>query len=194
MQMTLYKNTSDNRYLTKSISQVGNIISTLYLKDDTAVVNPIIILDDFPNGVNYCYLDTFDRYYYLTDVTMLNGQIQTTWHVDVLMSFKDDIKTQKVLVKRTRKVDYIDYYLRDDEFLAEEYTCDRYIPFTGGNAFQKDVSNYILAVMGTGGDTPDTGDLNINIVNPANNPVNIGGTIGQYSTQPPTPPTNNNIT
>ena len=106
------------------------------------------------------------------------------------MSFKNDIKAQKAIIKRTRDTNYIDYYLRDDEFLAEEYTCDRYLQFTGGSAFSKDVSNYILAVMGTGGDTPDSGDINVNIINPASSPVNIGGTIAQYETQPPTPPTN----
>lgn len=191
MIMKLYKNQSDKRYLHKSIGQVVTTISALYIKDPTDVVNPEVILDDFPTGINYAKIEEFDRYYYLTNVEFLNGQFSTKWHVDVLMSFEDDIKKKKALIKRTRDTNYIDYYLRDDEFQAEQYTCDRYLQFTGGNAFDKNVSNYILAVMGTGGDTPDNDEINVNIINTASDPVNIGGTIGQYSTTPPTPPTNN---
>ena len=146
MQMTLYKNKSDKRYINKTITQVGNIITTLYLKDDTEVVNPIIILDDFPNGVNYCYLDSFDRFYYLTDVTMLNGQIQTTWKVDVLMSYKNDIKNNKALVKRN--TNYNDLYLQDSEFMVEQYSNDRYLCFSE-SPFSISSKQFVMAVLGS---------------------------------------------
>lgn len=189
MQMKLYINKTDARYMPKDIEQVGDTITSLYLKDETNVVDPIIILDDFPTGINYCYLDLFDRYYYLTNVEMLNGLFQTTWHVDVLQSFQNDITNQSVIAKRCENIDYIDYYLQDSEFKADQYTKDQYLQFTGASAFDNTKSEYILAVMGTGGDTPDSGEIDVKIINPESDPVNVGGTIAQYETDPPTPPT-----
>lgn len=188
MQMKLYINKTDKRYLKKDIEQVNETITTLYLKDETDVVNPEILLDDFPTGINYCYLDLFDRYYYLISVEMQNGLFLTKWHVDVLQSFQTDIKNQSVIAKRCHNISYIDYYLQDSEFKAEQYTKDQYLQFNDGNAFDENTSEYILAVMGTGGDTPDSGEIDVKIVNPANDAVNISGTIGQYETDPPTPP------
>lgn len=190
MQMKLYLNKTDKRYLTKDIEQVGNTITTLYLKDETNVTDPVILLDNFPQGINYCYLDLFDRYYFLVNVEMQNGLFATTWHVDVLQSFKDDITNQSIIARRCHNTAFVDYYLQDSEFKAEQYTKDQYLQFTGGNAFDKTKSEYILAVMGTGGDTPDSGEINVKIINPASDPVNVGGTIAQYETDPPTPPIN----
>lgn len=144
MEMYLYKNKSDKRYLNKSITQVGTI-TNLYLKGDTEVVDPEIILDDFPNDVNYCWLSEFNRYYYLIDVTCTNGQFITKWHVDVLMTFKDDIKRNKALIQRN--TNYNDLYLQDNEFKIEQYTNDRYLKFNS-TPFNTSTNTFLMAVLG----------------------------------------------
>ena len=147
MQMQYYKNGSDLRYIDKTLTPVGNPITDLYLKDKTELINPVIILDDFPQDVNYCHLSEFDRFYYLTNVEFIDGQFYTNWHVDVLMSFNADIKKQNVIIERC-SVNY-DNYLQDNEAKIEQYTNDRYLKFSGGNnPFSYDVTTFSLSVLG----------------------------------------------
>lgn len=143
--MKLYINKTDKRYINKDIAQVGSTITSLYLKDDTNVTEPVITLDDFPQGVNYCYLDLFNRYYFLVNVEMQNGLFATTWHVDVLMSFKDDIKRNKALIQRN--TNYNDLYLQDNEFKIEQYTNDRYLKFNS-TPFDTSINTFLMGVLG----------------------------------------------
>ena len=146
MQMQYFKNKSDLRYINKTITPVGNPITQLYLKDKTELLNPVIILDDFPQDVNYCHLSEFDRFYYLTNVEFIEGQFYTSWHVDVLMSFKDDIMKNKALVQRNTN-DY-DLYMQDNEFKLEQLTNDRYLKFST-TPFSINRESFIMGVLGS---------------------------------------------
>lgn len=145
MDMLLYNNKTDKRYINKTLKKIGDTLTGVYLKDETQVVNPQIILDHFPAGVNYCWLSEFDRYYYLTDVDFINGQYITKWHVDVLMSFKDDIKRNKSLIQRN--TNYNDLYLQDNEFKIEQYTNDRYLKFNS-TPFSISTNTFLMGVLG----------------------------------------------
>lgn len=146
MQMQFLKNKSDLRYINKKITTVGNPITQLYLKDKTELINPVIILDDFPQDVNYCHLSEFDRFYYLTNVEFIDGQFYTSWHVDVLMSFKDDILKNKALVQRNTN-DY-DLYMQDNEFKLEQLTNDRYLKFST-TPFSISRESFVMGVLGS---------------------------------------------
>lgn len=146
MQMTLYKNKTDKRYINKNISQVGNVLSNVYLKDDTEILNPVIILDTFPLSANYCYLSEFDRFYYLTSVDFIDGMYHTKWHVDVLNSYKNDILANKALVQRN--TNYNDLYLQDNEYKIEQFSNDRYLCFSE-TPFSINSKTFVLAVLGS---------------------------------------------
>ena len=146
MQMQYFKNKSDLRYINKTITPVGNPITQLYLKDKSELINPVIILDDFPQDVNYCHLSEFDRFYYLTNVEFIEGQFYTSWHVDVLMSFKDDIMKNKALVQRNTN-DY-DLYMQDNEFKLEQLTNDRYLKFSS-TPFAINRESFVMGVLGS---------------------------------------------
>lgn len=50
---------------------------------------------------NYCYIEAFKRYYYITNiVSVRNGLWSVSMSVDVLMSYKDIIKQQRGIVAR----------------------------------------------------------------------------------------------
>lgn len=50
---------------------------------------------------NYCYIEAFKRYYYITDiVSVRQGLWSISMSVDVLMSYKDIIKQQRGIVAR----------------------------------------------------------------------------------------------
>ena len=188
--VTFYKMALDKRYLdkTRGLSNASTI-NTVHFIDDTEIVNPILKLSAFDEDMcNYVYIPSLRRYYYITGVTYSKGYYFVNLHVDVLMSFKESIKKQKVLVNRSSKDEATDLYLQDDKFCAEQYTCVKYLPFTGGNAFKSNISQFVLAVMGTGGDTPDDGTININVVGGTMN-NNVSGSVGTHDDT--TPPINN---
>lgn len=155
MIMTLYNNKSDNRYVTKNITQLS-ILNNVYLKDPTEIIDPVIILDTFPSNCNYCKLNEFGRYYHKTEVTHENGLIKTHWHVDVLMSHINKLKDQYCILKRSATI--YDMYLKDDETLLESYTKTRTIEFPNG--FDGSTQQFILAVVGNTTDSNSGGGNN----------------------------------
>ena len=75
MKAILYKNTSDNRVLNKSITLVKEV--DIELKDDNNVISPIIKLHRFDGceEVNYLYIEEFSRYYYVNSARPLVGNL-----------------------------------------------------------------------------------------------------------------------
>ena len=102
MNITLYNNTSDNRALTKSLTEIKTI--SVRLKDDTNIMRPVIELDsaNLPPAANYCYIPSFSRYYYINQQGIAIGRdLMLTLDVDVLMSFSSTIKNAQVVANRT---------------------------------------------------------------------------------------------
>lgn len=143
MQMILYNNKSDNRYVSKTLTTLTTL-NNVYLKDATQLVTPTIILDELPDNCNYCKLPTFNRYYYLTDIDFIDGQYHTKWRTDVLMSFIPSVLNQECIIKRSATL--YDMYLKDDETMLEAYTKTRVLQFPSG--FDGDTQQFVLAVVG----------------------------------------------
>lgn len=147
MQMWLYQNKSDERYLTKNITEIPNTRqNNVYLKDRTNLIDPVIIMDDFPKQCNYVWLSEFDRYYYVREVDFVDGQMHVSLHVDVLMSFKDEILAKEVYSERS-KVHFNDY-IEDDKMVLNQYTNDRYLTFSS-SPFDINQATFILTLLGT---------------------------------------------
>lgn len=89
MQMVLYTNNSDNRTLSKSLTEISTVEMTL--KNDTDIMNPVIILSGgyLPPAANYAYISTLSRYYYITGQRIIPGKmLEITLKEDVLMSWR----------------------------------------------------------------------------------------------------------
>ena len=66
--------------------------------------------------INYCFISDFNRYYFISDYVLLNGnRVELKLEVDVLHSFKDRIKTLNVLIDR-------------QEFLQSPFFSDGELP------------------------------------------------------------------
>ena len=92
--------TLDKRYLDKSggMTKQGQTLTGVHFIDDTEIVNPTLKLSAFDEDmVNYVYIPSLRRYYYVNGVTYSKGYYYVNLHVDVLMSFKDSIKKQTVV-------------------------------------------------------------------------------------------------
>lgn len=57
------------------------------LKDTCSIVNPVIEVNATMTQYNYCYIPTFDRYYYINDWSYSRGIWTATCTVDVLATY-----------------------------------------------------------------------------------------------------------
>lgn len=144
MQITTYRNASEEHVLDKQLTVVNSNISAMF-KDDTNMVNPTIIISSLiSKNFNYVYISDTDRYYYVTDMTYSQQRTLVTLAVDVLMSFNSDIKDLEVIANRSSS--YYNTYQKDDSIPFENRNIISTQPFASG--FVGDT--LILAVNGGG--------------------------------------------
>ena len=115
--VNLYKNTAENNRVDKTnfLTSVGEVSG--YLREETSIVNPVILIQyDKVIDFNYIYISTFNRYYFVTEVTSFRTNLwRLTLKCDVLMSYKDTI------------LDYSCYISRN-EYDFDNYIEDNYLP------------------------------------------------------------------
>lgn len=113
-----YSMTSAANVVNKKISEIVTMEGVF--KRPTSIIDPVITVvcdnaDVWRKGFNYLYIQEFKRYYYVTNIIAVQGNYDATppeaggnpvqlWeihtHVDVLMSFQDEIKAQSAIVAR----------------------------------------------------------------------------------------------
>ena len=100
----LYRNLSATNVVDKEIELKATFVGNL--RFGTSLIDPVIIFQAQDPGFhanrdNYLYVPDFHRYYFITNIVSVN---YTTWeihaHVDVLMSYKDEIREQTAIVAR----------------------------------------------------------------------------------------------
>lgn len=146
MQIILYKNNSEPERFTKSLS--GSLTLSGTVRGETNVINPEILIegspDDFPSDYNYAYIPEFERYYFINEVTAFRNNVTVLFmHVDVLMSFKDDILSNNAIVDKQALAGNM--YLNDGSWVHESrefYTIKSF-----QNGFNDD-GEYILITAG----------------------------------------------
>ena len=98
----LQRNNSENNKVGKSITDIATVTGTL--KEETSIIDPIIkIAGDISDytGCNYITISAFERSYFVLNIRSLrNGLFELTCHVDVLESFKSEIRDNKCIIKR----------------------------------------------------------------------------------------------
>lgn len=104
MYIQLYNNQSTNNTMGKSITLL-NTVSAI-LKQNCSVEEPELTLlynsNDIDN-VNYIYIEDFKRYYFCKIETLQGNKYRLSCAVDVLESFKDDIKSLNIIISDTEK-------------------------------------------------------------------------------------------
>lgn len=101
MIISLYTTNSSNMLLEKELT--NKIDYDIKFKDRASIINPTIILksDTYINS-NYCFIPSFNRYYYIENVEVFPNDIYNiSLQCDVLMSFKDDIKNSYAFISQS---------------------------------------------------------------------------------------------
>ena len=145
MTIKFYENLSDKNHVDKVITQIGTDI-TGTLRDDCSIINPVLQLENFAGldltRVNYAYIVEFGRYYYINNITLKNKLYEISMHVDVLMSYKDSIRTNTAVV--SRQENYYNLYLQDGVFKTEAFPHIQIVQFPDGFSD----FNFIFSVAG----------------------------------------------
>lgn len=146
MTVDFYTNTSENYRVDKVLTSQQSTNCTL--KDPCSIEDPVIMLTNFNNihQYNYMYIPDWRRYYFIKDIiSVKNGLWEIHAHVDVLMSFSNEIKNCGATMKRQEN--YFNLYLDDPEF--KTYNNAQVVTklFSGGGGLHKNM-NYVLVVAG----------------------------------------------
>lgn len=121
------------------------LISTIngVLRDTTSIttLSLEIYYEGFPN-FNYVYIEAFNRYYYVTDITSIRNNLwEISLSIDVLMSYKDGLLQLKGFIERNETV--VDNYIADKKRVIQEgYTYS--VLTVDNDLFDTNVGSYII--------------------------------------------------
>lgn len=145
-----YINKSAPNVIDKDLElHVPDLVGTLRAR--SSIIDPVIIVEAnspgfHANHSNYIYVEEFNRYYYITNIISVN---HTLWelhcHVDVLMSFKEQIKAQTAIVARQESK--YNLYLDDGVFMAYQNPIVQTKRFSVEAPFE--TQSFVLMVAGS---------------------------------------------
>lgn len=121
MKIILYRTSDPNNKLNKTLN--NDLTLEGYLISECSILRPVIEIEmtDVFN-YNYAYIEEFERYYFITDVVSVSNKIwKVSFHVDVLMTYNNDIGVLRAPILRTVK----DYNLLIDDNKLKTYADDR---------------------------------------------------------------------
>lgn len=144
MNITLYVNNSEKNKIGKNLINDFSLSGTL--RDATNIINPVILIELNEIGnYNYCYIPNFNRYYFITDIAVIRtGLFAISLMVDVLESFKTEIKNLSVILLNTQNVG-TNNYLPSQVFRNNVKSRTDIINFPGG---LNDSGEFILITAG----------------------------------------------
>lgn len=144
----LYINLSNRNVFDKNLLLQATVPITF--KDRVDVINPVIRLtyNELYLKANYMFLEMFNRYYFVEKREIINNEIIYTLHVDVIYTFKDQIKACNATAERCSKDGKYNRYLNDKEFMGLQNSRITITKFPSGFAKDADKQSYILLVGG----------------------------------------------
>lgn len=103
--ITIQVNSSENNKLDKTLTDIATLSGTL--KQETSIIDPVIAVEgDLSNyvGANYCTIPAFGRSYFINNIRSIrNGIFEITCHVDVLSSFKTQIRSNSAIIHKSER-------------------------------------------------------------------------------------------
>ena len=152
---TFYQNNAEDSKVNKENDLVKIYECNIIFKDSTSILNPIIkiVYNELPI-FNYCYIDTLNRYYYITNVVLTSNNLYVLYlSCDELMSFKNEIGNLEGLIARNEFE--FDPNLTDNELVVDNTSqlalVENLTP--QNNPFKHTVSSpFVISTMSTTGE------------------------------------------
>ena len=108
--ISLFKTVSENNRVVKTLTDEKQLSGEL--RNQTSVLNPSIVIESADNisTYNYAYIPEFGRYYYITDIMSIRTNCWVvSMRCDVLMSYKDEIRSMNVILNNTQEIGLNNY-------------------------------------------------------------------------------------
>ena len=108
--ISLFKTVSENNRVVKTLTDEKQLSGEL--RNQTSVLNPSIIIESSDNisTYNFAYISEFGRYYYITDIMSIRTNCWVvSMRCDVLMSYKDEIRSMNVILNNTQETGLSNY-------------------------------------------------------------------------------------
>ena len=120
--LNLYQVSDDINVMGKSIPQPTST-HTILLKEGCSVDRPVVTFSAMASAIaplNYAYIDTFGRYYFIAERrSLVNGVVELTLESDPLQSFMSQIRGVNATI--TRNEYSTQGYLNDNGYNALAY-------------------------------------------------------------------------
>lgn len=143
MNIDFFINNSDDDTINKSLTPVLTLQGSL--REPCSIEMPEITIEN--EGIinaNYCYIEAFGRYYYITNPVILsNSRVRIELEVDVLESFKANILALETIIENSSTKN--DNYLVSDIWVNKIKSKTDIINFASG--FNQD-GTFILITAG----------------------------------------------
>lgn len=148
MQGTLYVNSSDERYVNKRLSNIGEY--TIVFKSDENSIRPTLKISDsnIPETANYVYLSELNRYFYIRNKRYSKQCIYLECELDPLMSFRSQLGSMEAIISRNERL--YNLYLSDEkmEMLNYPFYQTLNMQCVEGTPFSMQTNQIILALVG----------------------------------------------
>lgn len=142
---------SDKIKLDKDITDIATVTGTL--KNGTSIIDPTILFEgDLSSYVtcNYMTITSFGRSYFITNIRSIRTNLfEIAAHVDVLSSFKTQIRSNDAIIKRQENL--WNLYLNDGSFRVYQNPNVICKEFPSGFNTQE----FVLAVAGDSAAAPE---------------------------------------
>lgn len=142
MIMKMYNTTDSNNTMGKTLTNETSY--NIKLKGEASITQPVVVLhSDNVILFNYACIPEFNRYYFVDKIELFpNGIYNISLKVDVLESFKNDIKNSSGLISKQTNIN--NYY--NDSYESEiKKEVDLY---RSTKTFDLDVREKILVTIG----------------------------------------------
>lgn len=141
----LQRNTSELNKLDKTLTTITTLTGTL--KTETSIIDPVIIVEGALLDLktcNYCTISEFGRSYFVNNIKSIrNNLIELTCHVDVVSTYKSQIRSQFALVRKQEN--NWNLYLNDGSFKCYQNPIVLTKKFSNGFT----TPSFVMAVAGS---------------------------------------------
>ena len=145
IKVTLYNYNGNRNTVNKQLS--GGVECIGAIRDETNVLYPVLTIrvHDVIN-VNYCYIPTLNRYYFIDSIIYLSSDKATLkLSVDVLKSYENKILEASATVKQT---DQPDKYSSNREIIYNRKPNFEKIEFPNKNLFNDTGTIIMVTIKG----------------------------------------------
>ena len=132
MEVRLFHNNSPNNKIGKSLT--SGVTFNGNFRDSSKILKPTVMIETSDlRRYDYAYIPDFDRYYFITEKTAYRtGLWIVDMEVDVLETYKDDIKNLFCIIEATEEYEGSNYLANSDSWVTSVKAKTDIINFSSG--------------------------------------------------------------